>query len=84
MKSRHTIVQTLPQNLTLKNVSLIYFSLFLIVVVSAGCTNSEDFANPFDADNLKTAGAPELKLYAGDREVRVTWIDTETRGNKGI
>ena len=82
MNSRRTIAQTLSQNLSLKTASLIYLSFFLIVVVSAGCTNSEDFANPLDADNLKTAGAPEMKLYAGDREVRVTWIDTEQEGIK--
>ena len=46
------------------------------------CTNSEDFANPLDADNLRTAGAPEgFTLYPGDRQIRVAWTDT---GREGI
>ena len=78
MKSFHTIAQIL----TLKTASLIYLPIFLIFAVFAGCTNNEDFANPFDSDNLRTAGAPELELYAGDKQVRVTWIDTEQEGIK--
>ncbi len=47
------------------------------------CTNSEDFANPLDSENLRTAGAPEdLTLFPGDRQVRVTWTDTEAEGIK--
>ena len=78
----HTIVQTLSQNLTVKTASQICLAFFPIVVF-AGCTNSEDFANPLDSDNLRTAGAPDgLKLYPGDRQVKVTWIDSEQEGIK--
>lgn len=81
-RGRMNSFQTIAQYLTLKTASLIYLPFFLIVAVFAGCTNSEDFANPLDADNLRTAGAPELELYAGDKQVRVTWIDTEQEGIK--
>lgn len=81
-KGQMNSFQTIAQILTLKTASLIFLPIFLIVAVFAGCTNSEDFANPFDSDNLRTAGAPELELYAGDKQVRVTWIDTEQEGIK--
>ncbi len=55
---------------------------FLICVTLIACTNSDDFANPLDAENLRTAGAPDgLVLYAGDEQVRVTWNAT---GQEGI
>ncbi len=78
----HTIVQKLSHKSIVKITAQIYLPTLLILSVFAGCTNSEDFANPLDADNLRTAGAPDLKLYAGDREVRVTWIDSEQEGIK--
>ena len=54
---------------------------FAFLLLSA-CTNTEDFANPLDPENLRTAGAPDgLTLFAGDKQVRVTWNDT---GQKGI
>ena len=81
-KGRMNSFQTIAQTLTLKTASLIYLPFFLIIAVFAGCTNSEDFANPLDSDNLRTAGAPELELYAGDKQVRITWIDTEQEGIK--
>ena len=82
MNSFHTIVQKLSHKSIVKITAQIYLPTLLILSVFAGCTNSEDFANPLDADNLRTAGAPDLKLYAGDREVRVTWIDSEQEGIK--
>ena len=57
--------------------------LFLLITLFVGCTNSEDFANPFDSENLRTAGAPpELTLYPGDKQVRVAWTDTGREGIK--
>ena len=54
---------------------------FAFLLYSA-CTNTEDFANPLDPENLRTAGAPDgLSLFAGDRQVRVTWNDI---GQEGI
>lgn len=82
-KGRMNSFQTIAQNLTLKVASLIYLSIFLIVVVFTSCTNTEDFANPLDSDNLITAGAPDgLRLYAGDKQVRVTWVDIGQEGIK--
>lgn len=82
MNSFHTIVQKLSHNPIFKITTQFYLPTLLILAVFAGCTNSEDFANPLDADNLRTAGAPDgLKLIPGDRQVRVTWIDS---GHDGI
>ena len=56
--------------------------LFAFVFFNA-CTSSEDFANPLDPENLRTSGAPDgLTLYAGDKQVRVTWNDTGQEGIK--
>ncbi len=56
--------------------------LFILAVLAVSCASDEDFANPLDAENLRTAGAPDgLVLYAGDEQVRVTWNDT---GQEGI
>jgi len=58
-------------------------TLLLTLVVFAACTNSEDFMNPLDPENLRTSGAPDgLTLYAGDKQVRVTWNDTGQEGIK--
>ena len=47
------------------------------------CTNSEDYANPLDSENLRTSGAPDgLTLFPGDREVRITWNLIEGEGVK--
>ena len=56
--------------------------LFVFVFFNA-CTSNEDFANPLDPENLRTSGAPDgLTLYAGDKQVRVTWSDTGQEGIK--
>lgn len=82
MNSFHSIFQKFSHNSTVKFTPQICLSFFLIIVVFAGCTNSEDFANPLDADNLRTAGAPDgLKLFPGDKQIRVTWVDS---GQDGI
>ena len=60
-------------------------SLFVCLasLLFSACTGSEDFANPLDPDNLRTSGAPDgLALYAGDKQVRVTWNDTGQEGIK--
>ena len=68
--------------LTGKTILLSLVLLFAFVLFYA-CTGSEDFANPLDPDNLRTAGAPDgLTLYAGDKQVRVTWNDTGQEGIK--
>ena len=55
-----------------------------VLLLLSGCTNTEDFANPLDPENLRTAGAPDgLALFAGDKQVRVTWNDTGQVGVKG-
>ncbi len=49
---------------------------------AAGCTGSEDFSNPLDPQNLRTAGAPVgLALLPGDEQMTVTWEDS---GHDGI
>lgn len=61
--------------------SILCLSAFILIILFAGCTNTEDFANPFDSENLRTAGAPDgFNLFAGDRQVRVTWTDPAVEG----
>ena len=58
--------------------------LILLVVMGffASCTGNEDFANPLDPQNLRTAGSPiGLELLPGDEQVTVSWEDT---GHEGI
>ncbi len=57
--------------------------IFLIAAgFSAGCTGNEDFANPLDPQNLRTAGSPVgLELLPGDEQVTVSWADN---GHEGI
>lgn len=46
-----------------------------------GCTNDRDFVNPFDPENLRTAGSPPgLELAAGDAQVTVSWQNTGFEG----
>lgn len=48
--------------------------LFTIIVMIVACTNSDDYANPLDSENLRTSGSPDgLTLFPGDQEVRITW-----------
>ena len=57
--------------------------LFFVSILLSACTGGEDFANPLDPENLRTSGAPDgLTLYAGDKQVRVTWDDTGQAGIK--
>ena len=67
---------------TVFNCVLSFLMLFTLIGFYA-CTNSEDFANPLDPENLRTAGAPDgLTLYAGDKQVRITWDDAGQEGIK--
>ncbi len=57
--------------------------LLLIITMLVACTNSEDYANPLDSDNLRTSGSPDgLTLFPGDEEVRVSWNKIEGEGVK--
>jgi hypothetical protein len=61
--------------------SVTLFVLFAVVVFYSGCTNSEDFANPLDPQNLLTAGSPPgLTLKPGDGQVTVSWQLLEVEG----
>ena len=58
--------------------------LFLLSVAGffASCTGSEDYTNPLDPQNLRTAGSPVgLELLPGDEQVTLTWEDN---GHAGI
>ena len=62
------------------------FSAVLILLIgigfSTGCTGNEDYANPLDPQNLRTAGSPiGLELLPGDEQVTVSWEDN---GHEGI
>ena len=49
---------------------------------SAGCTGNEDFSNPLDPQNLRTAGSPiGLELLPGDEQMTISWEDS---GHEGI
>ena len=62
---------------------LLNLSVCFIFLLLSACTNTEDFANPLDPENLRTAGAPDgLILFAGDKQVRVTWNDIGQEGIK--
>ena len=62
--------------------SLTFFILSIAVGFSVGCTGNEDFANPLDPQNLRTAGSPiGLELLPGDEQVTVSWDDN---GHAGI
>lgn len=64
-------------------IAVLSLFVFLVSLLFSACTGSEDFANPLDPENLRTSGAPDgLTLYAGDKQVRVTWNDTGQEGIK--
>ena len=73
------LFHTLPN----RKVGVLSFLIFSVLVLLYACTSSEDFANPLDPENLRTSGAPDgLTLYAGDKQVRVTWNDIGQEGIK--
>lgn len=62
------------------------FRVILIIVTvmicCLGCTDNQDFSNPLDPQNLRTAGSPVgLELLPGDEQITVSWTDT---GHEGI
>ena len=62
--------------------SLAFFILLIAAGFCAGCTGNEDFANPLDPQNLRTAGSPVgLELLPGDEQIAVSWADN---GHTGI
>ena len=55
---------------------LLFIALFL-----TSCSEDQDFSNPLDPENLRTAGAPPgLKLAAGNQQVRISWQHVEYDG----
>ncbi len=83
MYSFHSFFRTQSRRFLLGTASTLCLPLFLTIILFAGCTNSEDFANPLDSENLRTAGSPKgLTLYPGDQQVRVTWTDAGQEGIK--
>ena len=60
-------------------------AIFILLIAAgffAGCTGNEDFSNPLDPQNLRTAGSPVgLELLPGDEQVTVSWEDN---GHEGI
>lgn len=83
MYSFSSFFKTPSQRFWLRSALVFCIPVFLIITVFIACTNSEDFANPLDSENLRTAGSPEgLTLYPGDQQVRVIWTDTGQEGIK--
>ena len=61
---------------------LVILILLITAGFWAGCTGNEDFSNPLDPQNLRTAGSPVgLELLPGDEQVIVSWADS---GHEGI
>ena len=62
-----------------------FLSIIMLLIAAgctAGCTGDEDFSNPLDPQNLRTAGSPiGLELLPGDEQIIVTWEDS---GHEGI
>lgn len=82
MHALNKLLTSVIDSIWVRSVSLLFIPLLVTMGMFVGCTNTEDFANPLDTANLRTSGAPEgLKLYPGDQQVRVTWVD---RGLEGI
>ena len=55
--------------------------VLFIVFICASCSGDEDFSNPLDPENLRTAGSPTgLTLSPGDQLVRVSWTDISLDG----
>ena len=54
--------------------SLIPIAVLSLALLWGGCTNERDFVNPYDPENLRTAGSPPgVELAAGDAQVTVSW-----------
>ena len=58
------------------------FILLIAVGFSVGCTGNEDFSNPLDPQNPRTAGSPiGLELLPGDEQMMISWEDN---GHEGV
>ncbi len=76
-------IKASSRHAVLVNAWMLIIPLCIIMTMFVACTNSEDYANPLDSANLRTAGAPDgLTLFPGDRQIRVTWNDTGQEGIK--
>ena len=83
MFSLSSSIRTKFKFLYKKRTILFLLPLFLISVMIGACTNTEDFANPLDSENLRTSGSPDgLTLFPGDRQVHVSWNKIEGEGVK--
>lgn len=52
-----------------------------LAVLAAGCSDPEDYANPYDPLNPLTGGSPpNVKVLPGDGEVTVTWFSLGVAG----
>lgn len=61
--------------------NLFPFLLLLIALVCTSCSSDEDFSNPLDPENLRTAGSPTgLTLSPGNQQVKVSWKHVEFDG----
>ena len=62
-----------------------FLSIFIFlsaVGFFVSCTGNDDFSNPLDPQNLRTAGSPiGLALLPGDEQVTVSWEDS---GHEGV
>ena len=62
--------------------SISFLCLLSVAGFFASCTGGEDYTNPLDPQNLRTAGSPiGLELLPGDEQVTLTWEDN---GHAGI
>ncbi len=63
----------------IKTATMLYVGF--VALLCANCADYEDFANPFDSENLRTSGAPiGLKLVSGDQQVLVSWEHLDLTG----
>jgi hypothetical protein len=61
---------------------LVTWTCVVFVLVGTGCSDPKDYANPYDAENLVTAGSPpNVNVRPGDGEAILTW---NALGVKGI
>lgn len=60
---------------------LIAATILSFALLLGGCTNDRDYVNPFDPENLRTAGSPPgLEVAAGDSQVIVSWQNSGFEG----
>ena len=53
----------------------------ILISLMLSCAQNEDYENPFDPRNKRTAGSPPgLVLQPGDKKVVVSWPDWQLEG----